>query len=134
MSTPRGIRIPVSSVKGRCPRPLDDGGRESLFVVLTKIIKYLEDFVNFQGQQETFNTGAEVGFEPTALRLWALRATRLLYSAIIFVFYKNLTKSDRFCQPARIFSNKLFSDLKISLRLKGLIALTPKLCYIFLRH
>ncbi len=24
--TPRGIRIPVSSVKGRCPRPLDDGG------------------------------------------------------------------------------------------------------------
>ena len=25
--TPRGIRIPVTSVKGRCPRPLDDGGR-----------------------------------------------------------------------------------------------------------
>ena len=25
-STPRGIRIPVTSVKGRCPRPLDDGG------------------------------------------------------------------------------------------------------------
>ncbi len=24
--TPRGIRIPVASVKGRCPRPLDDGG------------------------------------------------------------------------------------------------------------
>nr|ARX95943.1 hypothetical protein [Thorea hispida] len=24
--TPRGIRIPVTSVKGRCPRPLDDGG------------------------------------------------------------------------------------------------------------
>ena len=24
--TPRGIRIPVFSVKGRCPRPLDDGG------------------------------------------------------------------------------------------------------------
>ena len=24
--TPRGIRIPVSSVKGKCPWPLDDGG------------------------------------------------------------------------------------------------------------
>ena len=30
--TPRGIRIPVTSVKGRCPRPLDDGG--------IKIIQY----------------------------------------------------------------------------------------------
>ena len=28
LSTPRGIRIPVTSVKGRCPRPLDDGGIE----------------------------------------------------------------------------------------------------------
>ena len=26
VSTPRGIRIPVTSVKGKCPRPLDDGG------------------------------------------------------------------------------------------------------------
>ena len=26
MHTPRGIRIPVFSMKGRCPRPLDDGG------------------------------------------------------------------------------------------------------------
>ena len=25
-STPKGIRTPVASVKGRCPRPLDDGG------------------------------------------------------------------------------------------------------------
>ncbi len=25
-STPKGIRIPVASVKGRRPRPLDDGG------------------------------------------------------------------------------------------------------------
>ena len=24
--TPKGIRTPVASVKGRCPRPLDDGG------------------------------------------------------------------------------------------------------------
>ena len=28
--TPKGIRIPVASVKGRCPRPLDDGGMRSL--------------------------------------------------------------------------------------------------------
>ena len=26
LDTPKGIRIPVASVKGRCPRPLDDGG------------------------------------------------------------------------------------------------------------
>jgi hypothetical protein len=26
MDTPKGIRTPVASVKGRCPRPLDDGG------------------------------------------------------------------------------------------------------------
>lgn len=25
-NTPRGIRIPVASLKERCPRPLDDGG------------------------------------------------------------------------------------------------------------
>ena len=25
-NTPKGIRIPVASVKGRRPRPLDDGG------------------------------------------------------------------------------------------------------------
>jgi hypothetical protein len=28
-ATPKGIRIPVTSVKGRCPRPLDDGGNET---------------------------------------------------------------------------------------------------------
>jgi|NorSeaMetagenome_1021524.scaffolds.fasta_scaffold31638_1 hypothetical protein len=27
--TPKGIRIPVASVKGRCPEPLDDGGLRS---------------------------------------------------------------------------------------------------------
>ncbi len=26
LNTPKGIRTPVASVKGRCPRPLDDGG------------------------------------------------------------------------------------------------------------
>ena len=27
LNTPKGIRIPVTSVKGKCPRPLDDGGK-----------------------------------------------------------------------------------------------------------
>ena len=27
LNTPKGIRIPVASVKGKCPRPLDDGGK-----------------------------------------------------------------------------------------------------------
>jgi hypothetical protein len=37
-STPKGIRIPVTSVKGRCPRPLDDGG---LFQsTITKLTTY----------------------------------------------------------------------------------------------
>lgn len=26
LNTPKGTRIPVCSVKGSCPRPLDDGG------------------------------------------------------------------------------------------------------------
>ena len=26
LNTPKGIRIPVASVKGKCPWPLDDGG------------------------------------------------------------------------------------------------------------
>ena len=30
IDTPKGIRTPVASVKGRCPRPLDDGG-EAMF-------------------------------------------------------------------------------------------------------
>jgi hypothetical protein len=34
MSTPKGIRIPVCSVKGSCPRPLDDGGILMLFQFL----------------------------------------------------------------------------------------------------
>jgi hypothetical protein len=44
--TPRGIRIPVASVKGRCPRPLDDGGLDSFrltFIILSK----LSGFVNY---------------------------------------------------------------------------------------
>ncbi len=26
-NAPKGIRIPVAGLKGRCPRPLDDGGK-----------------------------------------------------------------------------------------------------------
>ena len=39
--TPRGIRIPVTSVKGRCPRPLDDGGLKKLTRILYTIYSYL---------------------------------------------------------------------------------------------
>ena len=36
-SSPKGIRTPVASVKGRCPRPLDDGG-EAVIVKLTVLL------------------------------------------------------------------------------------------------
>lgn len=45
LSTPRGIRIPVASVKGRCPRPLDDGGYKSKIDPVDSIVKYLTIFV-----------------------------------------------------------------------------------------
>jgi hypothetical protein len=32
MSAPKGIRIPVAALKGRCPRPLDDGGKDRLIL------------------------------------------------------------------------------------------------------
>ena len=31
---PKGIRTPVTAVKGRCPRPLDDGDAKNFYVVL----------------------------------------------------------------------------------------------------
>ena len=34
--TPKGIRIPVCSVKGSCPRPLDDGG----YIKITNFLKF----------------------------------------------------------------------------------------------
>lgn len=40
--TPKGIRIPVTSVKGKCPRPLDDGGLASNYILLNFFL-----FVNF---------------------------------------------------------------------------------------
>ena len=41
-STPKGIRIPVTSVKGKCPKPLDDGGLTNNYILIKKI-----SFVNF---------------------------------------------------------------------------------------
>ena len=38
-STPRGIRIPVTSVKGKCPRPLDDGGKDLYIHNVIYVIK-----------------------------------------------------------------------------------------------
>ena len=32
LDTPKGIRTPVASVKGRCPRPLDDGGEAAAMI------------------------------------------------------------------------------------------------------
>ena len=42
-SSPKGIRTPVASVKGRCPWPLDDGG---LNVNTVNIVLHLYLFVN----------------------------------------------------------------------------------------
>lgn len=71
-------------MKGRCPRPLDDGGRQSQCDQVNSMVK---DFIYFVKLLLTtsffvavyyyltiqlltnFFTGAEVGFEPTALRL-----------------------------------------------------------------
>ena len=47
-NTPRGIRIPVASVKGMCPRPLDDGG------VLLTFIKIHSDVRVCQHLSQTF--------------------------------------------------------------------------------
>ncbi len=44
-NTPRGIRIPVASVKGMCPRPLDDGG---VFLTFTKIPSQLRVCQHFK--------------------------------------------------------------------------------------
>ena len=48
-STPKGIRIPVTSVKGRCPRPLDDGGLflftfNNIAVFFENVKRFWKDF------------------------------------------------------------------------------------------
>ena len=40
VGAPKGIRIPVDGVKGRCPRPLDDGGKATL--------EYIKEFFAWQ--------------------------------------------------------------------------------------
>ena len=45
-STPRGIRIPVTSVKGRCPRPLDDGGCTIVIIWVTIIYYYICEYMS----------------------------------------------------------------------------------------
>ncbi len=44
VNTPRGIRIPVASVKGRCPRPLDDGGLFFTFLSIDKWYTLVKPF------------------------------------------------------------------------------------------
>ncbi len=49
--TPKGIRIPVASVKGRCPRPLDDGGLVCLtFTNLANIFGFVKTFTKLIGK------------------------------------------------------------------------------------
>ena len=45
-STPKGSRIPVASVKGRCPRPLDDGGLNLAVALLTTFLILSIIFIN----------------------------------------------------------------------------------------
>ena len=35
--TPKGSRIPVCSVKVSCPRPLDDGGKEIISLIIKNL-------------------------------------------------------------------------------------------------
>jgi hypothetical protein len=72
-NTPRGSRIPVSSVKGRCPGPLDDGGVDinfylNLFCLICQQFKY-----NTLKRLKTIfcfsRSLAGAGFEPATSRL-----------------------------------------------------------------
>ena len=60
--TPRGIRIPVTSVKGRCPRPLDDGGFFYYKNMVLNITSIVNRFPNYLFSSENilvlfFNVG-----------------------------------------------------------------------------
>ena len=50
LDTPKGIRIPVTSVKGRCPRPLDDGGLYDmiLYDIIVIVNKHFEIILNME--------------------------------------------------------------------------------------
>ena len=37
---PRGIRTPVAAVKGRCPRPLDDGDNSEKVYSIEEILRH----------------------------------------------------------------------------------------------
>ena len=67
-NTPKGIRIPVASVKGKCPRPLDDGGKLQILKLIVGI----------------------TGFEPVTFCSQSRRATKLRYipTMQIIVIYK----------------------------------------------
>ncbi len=41
-NTPNGIRIRVGGVKGRCPRPLDDGGTQHLQYIKVTAIRQID--------------------------------------------------------------------------------------------
>ena len=44
-NTPKGIRTPAASVKGMCPRPLDDGG---IFACTLEMLALAKIILNFQ--------------------------------------------------------------------------------------
>ena len=62
--TPKGIRIPVSSVKGRCPRPLDDGGFDVNTVNLGSGLSNMEKRISEIGGKikiiSKLNSGTEI--------------------------------------------------------------------------
>ncbi len=68
-NTPKGIRIPVASVKGRCPRPLDDGG-----LCLFAFLNLAKQSRVCQGEGEKFFAAHR---RPSGLGRSPLRQTRL---------------------------------------------------------
>ena len=47
---PKGIRTPVTAVKGRCPRPLDDRDTKTIKQAfqLVFVIRYLQEYIQLQ--------------------------------------------------------------------------------------